>query len=300
MDRLTAMRVFVTVVDCGSQSAAADRLDLSRPVVSRYLAELEDWAGARLMHRTTRRLSLTPAGQETLPRCRQMLALSDELRTALTAPDDAPRGLLRVTASTSFGQAQLAAALSVFAARHPAVTVDMQLLDRTVNLVEERIDLAIRITNDLDPNLIARPISICRSVLCASPDYLRRHPAPARLDGLAQHNCLTHIYAGKSLWQFEHDGEPQSVAVSGNLSANEVTSLMAAALAGAGIAQLPTYLAAAEIRSGRLVAVLPTHRPRDMRIYAVYASRRLMSAALRALVDFLADYFSDAPAWDRQ
>ncbi|BEV71168.1 MULTISPECIES: LysR family transcriptional regulator [unclassified Paludibacterium] len=299
MDRLTAMRVFVTVVDSGSQSAAAEQLDLSRPVVSRYLAELEQWAGARLLHRTTRRLSLTPAGEQTLPRCRQMLDMASELQHNLRAPDDAPRGLVRVTCSTSFGQAQLAAALGAFVSHHPAVTVDMQLLDRTVNLVEERIDLAIRITNELDPNLIARQISLCRSILCASPDYLQRHAPPRRPEELAQHNCLTHVYAGKSLWHFEQADGPLSVAVSGNLSANEVTSLMAAALAGVGIAQLPTYLAAGELRAGRLLPVLANFRPRDMRIYAVYASRRQMSSALRALVDFLAEYFGEEPAWDQ-
>lgn len=131
------MRVFVTVVDLGSQSAAADHLDLSRPVVSRYLAELEDWVGARLLHRTTRKLSLTAAGSETLPRCRQLLELCGDMQAAVSEPDDAPRGLLRLSVSTSFGQAQLAEAIAEYVKRYPLVTVDLQMLDRTVNLVDE-------------------------------------------------------------------------------------------------------------------------------------------------------------------
>ena len=149
------MRVFVTVVDLGSQSAAADHLDLSRPVVSRYLAELEDWVGARLMHRTTRKLSLTAAGGEILPRCRQMLELSSDMQAAVGEPDDAPRGLLRISVSTSFGQSQLADAVADYVKRYPGVSIDLQMLDRTVNLVDERIDLAIRTSNDLDPNPVS-------------------------------------------------------------------------------------------------------------------------------------------------
>lgn len=193
------MRVFTTVVDLGSQSAAADHLDLSRPVVSRYLAELEEWVGARLMHRTTRKLSLTAAGFETLPRCRQLLELADDLQATVSVPGDAPRGLLRISVSTSFGQAQLACAVTDYVRLNPQVSIDLQMLDRTVNLVDERIDLAIRTSNDLDPNLIARKLTVCRSVLCASPAYLREHPAPQQVEELSRHNCLTHSYYGKSL-----------------------------------------------------------------------------------------------------
>ena len=294
-----AMQVFVSVVDCGSQSAAAERLDLSRPVVSRYLAELEAWAGARLLHRTTRRLSLTAAGDETLRRCRQMLDMARDMRTAVAAPEDAPRGLLRVTVSTSFGQAQLVRAVAAYVERYPGVAVDLVVLDRAVNLVDERIDLAIRITNDLDPNLIARRLTVCRSVVCASPAYLGTHPAPRRIEELSLHNCLTHSYYGKSLWNFERDGEPVAVAVSGNISANEATVILRAALRGAGVALLPTYLAAPLIRTGELVALLPEARPSELSIHAVYTSRKHMSAALRTLLDFLTDAFPPEPAWDQ-
>jgi DNA-binding transcriptional LysR family regulator len=298
MDRLKAIQVFVSVVDSGSQSAAADRLGLSRPVVSRCLAELEDWTGARLLHRTTRRLSLTTAGAEALPRCRQMLEMAQDIQAAVAAPEGAPKGLLRITVSTSFAQAQLARAVAAYVDRFPAVAVDLVVLDRLVNLVDERIDLAIRITNELDPNLIARRLTVCRSVICASPAYLGRHPAPCHLEELALHNCLTHSYYGKTLWHFERQGDPAVAAVSGNISANESNSILQAALAGAGVAQLPTYLAAPLIRSGDLVALLPDARPLDLSIYAVYASRKQMSAALRTMLDFLAEAFPHEPAWD--
>lgn len=298
MDRLNAMRVFVTVVDLGSQSAAADHLQLSRPVVSRYLAELEDWVGARLMQRTTRKLSLTAAGQQTLPRCRQLLELAGDLQAAVRQPDDAPRGELRISVSTSFGQAQLVDAVADYVRRYPGVKVELQMLDRTVNLVDERIDLAIRTSNDLDPNLIARRLTVCRSVVCAAPKYLAEHGMPQQVEELSQHNCLTHAYFGHSLWQFEVGGRHVAVPVQGNISANEAMTLQKAALAGAGIAMLPTYQPAGALRSGELVRLLPEARPRELNLNAVYTSRKHMPATLRSMLDFLAQRFTDEPQWD--
>lgn len=299
MDRLNAMRVFVTVVDLGSQSAAADHLQLSRPVVSRYLAELEDWVGARLMQRTTRKLSLTAAGQQTLPRCRQMLELAGELETAMRQPDDAPRGELRISVSTSFAQAQLVAAVADYVRRYPGVKVELQVLDRTVNLVDERIDLAIRTSNDLDPNLIARRLTVCRSVVCASPAYLREHGTPQRVEDLSRHNCLTHAYFGHSLWQFEVQGQQIAVPVAGNITANEAMTLQTAALADAGIAMLPSYLAATALGRGELVRVLPEAQPQALSLNAVYTSRKHMPATLRSMLDFLVQRFEEEPEWDR-
>ncbi|AVD84617.1 LysR family transcriptional regulator [Pseudomonas sp. SWI6] len=299
MDRLNAMRVFVTVVDLGSQSAAADQLQLSRPVVSRYLAALEDWVGARLMQRTTRKLSLTAAGQQTLPRCRQLLELAGELETAVRQPDDAPRGELRISVSTSFAQAQLVAAIADYVQRYPGVKVDLQVLDRTVNLVDERIDLAIRTSNDLDPNLIARRLTVCRSVVCASPAYLRQHGTPQRVEDLSRHNCLTHAYFGHDLWQFDVQGQQIAVPVAGNITANEAMTLQTATLANAGIAMLPSYLAAAALRSGELVRVLPEAQPQALSLNAVYTSRKHMPATLRSMLDFLSQRFQAEPEWDQ-
>lgn len=307
MDRLTAMQVFVAVVDGGSLSAAAEQLDLSRSVVSRYVAELEDWVGARLLHRTTRRISLTAAGNELLPRCRQMLEYSEDMRHALDAPDETPRGLLRITASTSFAQTQLIQAVVDYGRRYPGVAVDLLALDRTVNLVEERIDLAIRMTNRLEPNLIARPLGVCRSIICATPDYLARHGLPRKVEDLALHNCLTHSYVGRSLWQLDPKrksarggkrsaaSKTQTVAVGGSISANEVTVLLQAVLAGVGIGHMPAYTVAPLVASGQLVQLLPDYEPLQLGMYGVYASRRHMPATLRTMLDFLAQRFAGQP-----
>ncbi|GAB3627690.1 LysR family transcriptional regulator [Pandoraea terrae] len=294
MDRLTAMRVFTEVAERGSLTAAAQRLDMSRAMVSRYLAELETWLGARLLHRTTRAVSLTEAGVDALPRCRQLLGIADELVTAST-DGDAPRGLLRITCSTGLAQSFLAAAVTRFIERHPAVSVDLLVVDHTVDLVEERIDLAIRVTSEPAPGLIARKLAACPSVVCAAPAYLQRHGTPERVEDLVTHNCLTYAYFSKSLWQFEHDGTPVSVPVSGNLSANEASVLLAAALAGAGITMQPLYAALPLLRDGSLRPLLAGYTPRALTIYGLYTSRKQMPTALRALLDDLVLQFAAAP-----
>ncbi len=293
MDRLTAMRVFVEVVDAGNQTAAAERLDMSRAMVTRYLAEVEGWLGERLLHRTTRRLSLTDAGQECLLRCRQVLENVDDLVSSAGQRSTEPRGLIRVTTSTSFGRHFLAPAVTAYAERYPEVRVDMQLSDQTVNLVEERIDLAIRFSNDLDPSLVARRLGTCRSAICAAPAYLAKHGTPQTLDELEQHNCLTHSYFGKSQWQFLRNGVAESVQVGGNISANEVSSLLEVALAGAGIVELPFYLAGSFLDSGALIALLPEWIPTELGIHGVYASRRYLPPTLRTLLDFLAERLAE-------
>ena len=297
MDRITAAQVFVNVAERGSMTATAEVLGMSRAMVTRYLAQLSIWASARLLHRTTRRLSLTPAGEETLARCRQMLEIAGQMPVAGDARAELPSGLLRLSCSQSMAQDVLASAVAAFLHAHPAVSVDLQISDRTVNLVEERIDLAIRITNDLDPNLIARSLGRCGSLVCAAPAYLAARGTPRTPQELALHNCLTHSYFGKSLWGFELQGRPMAVPVGGNLSANESRVLLAAALDGAGITMQPVYSAAPLVASGRLVALLPQWQPQELGVYGVYASRRQMPAALRAMLDFLAGRFADARYW---
>ena len=299
MDRITALNVFVQAADRGSLTAAAEALSMSRAMVSRYLAELENWLGVRVFHRTTRRLSLTPAGEAALSRCRTILELGEDMRAALADPDDAPHGRIRITCSTSFGLSHLAAAVADYVARYPGTAVDMMLMDRAVNLVEERIDLAIRISGELDSGLIARKFSVCRSVLCASPAYLDTHGVPRHPEELTAHNCLTHHYVGRSLWHLERDSQTTQVAVSGNISANEATALLQAVNADAGIAMLPTYLVSPLIRSGQLVVVLPDYAVDTMGIYGVYTSRRQMPLIVRSFLDFLAARFGEEPEWDR-
>ncbi|WP_374359018.1 LysR family transcriptional regulator [Pseudoduganella danionis] len=298
MDRITAAKVFVSIAERGSMIAAADALAMSRAMVTRYLAQMELWAGARLLHRSTRRLSLTDAGTLTLARCRSMLELAEDMALDSTVEEGAPRGLLRISCSQSLAQAVLAPAVTAFLQRYPHTTVDMQINNRAVNLVEQRIDLALRITNALEPNLIARQLAQCDSVVCAAPAYLARHGRPGQVADLARHNCLTYSYFGKSLWQFtDAHGESVSVPVSGNLSANEDTSLLRAALHGAGIVLQPRYSVMALIARGELLPLLESFTPQQMGIHAIYTSRQHMPAALRAMLDFLADWFRHDAGW---
>ncbi|WP_421262067.1 LysR family transcriptional regulator [Aeromonas jandaei] len=297
MDRLTALRVFVSVVEQGSLSGAGEKLDMSRAMVSRYLAELESWMGARLLHRTTRRLSLTGPGEEALNRARAMLALGEEMEQIAVKGDDAPKGQLRITSSYSLSEALLVGAANDYLAQYPGTAIDILLLDRTVNLVEERIDLAVRITNDLDPNLVARRLGTCHSVVCASPAYLANHPAPQKVQDLALHNCLTYTYFGKSLWEFNGTDGPESVPVSGNLSANISNLLLEATLGGAGISLQPRYSAQPYLERGELVPLLTQWQPKRLGVYGVYATRKQMSPLLRSFLDFLLARMAADPLW---
>jgi len=304
MDRLTAAQVFKEIAERGSMIAAADALDMSRAMVTRYLAEMEEWCGARLLHRTTRRVSLTAAGEVTLARCREMLALAAGMAAA--GDPEAPHGLLRIASSHSLAQTALAGAVAAFLRRYPRTAIDLQVDNRAVNLVEQRIDLAIRITNGLEANMIARRLGDCDSVVVAAPSYLAERPAPQQPADLAGHNCLTYSYFGKSVWRFEPATAPAEgsgggavlqVPVGGNLSANESMALLAATAEGAGVALQPRFAAAPLLASGQLVELLPAWRPQRMGIYGIYASREHMPPALRAMLDHLLDWFAHDPAW---
>ncbi|MCD4505273.1 LysR family transcriptional regulator [Chromobacterium piscinae] len=299
MDRLTAMQVFAEVAQLGSFTAAGDKLDMSRPMVTRYVEELEQWLGVRLLQRSTRKVTLTDAGLACLARCRQMLELADEVRADAGQRDGQVRGLLRVAASTSFGLAVLGGAVAEFGERHPQLRVDLQLGDRAVNLIEERIDLAIRITNEPDPGLVGRRLCDCRSLLVAAPSYLARYGAPLSPEDLERHRCLSYSNFGRSEWKLNRGGEERKVRVAGNISGNEASALLSAAVAGAGIAMQPSYLAAHHVSRGELVALLPEWQPIVLGIHALYPSRRLLPLALRSLLDFLVDRLGGPlPPWD--
>ncbi|MGC0150981.1 LysR family transcriptional regulator [Chromobacterium vaccinii] len=300
MDRLTAMQVFAEVAQLGSFTAAGDKLDMSRPMVTRYVDELEQWLGARLLQRSTRKVTLTDAGLTCLARCQQMLELAAEVRADASQRDGQVRGLLRVAASTSFGLAVLGGVIAEFGELHPQLRVDLQLGDRTVNLIEERIDLAIRITNEPDPGLVGRRLCDCLSLLVASPSYLARHGTPQEPQELERHRCLSYSNFGRSEWRLRRGEQESRVRVAGNISANEASALLSAALAGAGVSLQPSYLAAPHVRRGELVALLPEWQPAVLGIHALYPSRRLLPLALRSLLDFLVEKFGGPQApWDR-
>lgn len=300
MDRLTAASVFVSVAEHGSLTQAAEQLDMSVAMVSRYLAAIEKWLGARLLHRTTRRVSLTDAGQSALHSCRQLLGLADDIAQQAGAASQVARGTLRITSALSFAEAQLAPALVDFQARHPEVAVNLSATDRSVDLAAERIDLAVRITNTLEPTLIARPLAVCRSVLCAAPSYLAVHPPIQHPDDLQQHRCLSHAFASGARFNFLRAGERIEVPVGASFSTNETAIMRSAVLAGGGIGVLPTYYVGEDLRQGRLQRLLPDCELDTLGIHALFLSRQYQPLALRLLLDFLVERFGgQAPFWDR-
>lgn len=300
MDRIRAMQVFTEVADRGSLTEAGEALDMSRAMVSRYLESLESWLGARLLHRTTRRVSLTDAGAEALPRCRQVLELTHDVQAAAGARSAVPTGKLRITTSASFAQAHLAAAVSDFLKQHPQTQIELIALERTVNLVEERMDLAVRIGNQLDDTMVARRLATCRSVVCAAPAYVAAHGAPTAPEQLRAHRCLTHAHVGRTEWRLQRDGNTLKVPVSGPLQSNEVAATRQAALDGLGIALIPTYFISADVAQGRLVRLLPGYEPEALGIHAVYLSRQHQPLLLRVMLEFLAKRFGgDLAPWDR-
>lgn len=299
MDRLTAVRVFVEVADRGSLTQAADHLAMSTAMVSRYLAAIETWFGARLLHRTTRKLSLTDAGVAALPTCRQLLDIAVEAQHIAAERNREAAGLLRVTSSGSFADAQLAAALVDFQRLHPRVEVMLSVGDRATDLVAERVDLAVRITNTLDPAVIARPLARCRSVLCAAPEHLQRHGTPRSAHDLAQHRFVAHAFGIGPQVRLTRGDAVVTVPVAWAFHTNETAVLRRAVLSGAGVALLPTYFVGDDLRAGRLVPLLPDHEPEVLGIHAIYLSRQHQPLALRLLVDFLAARFAGDPApWD--
>ena len=295
MDRLTAMRVFCEVATSGSFSATADKLDMSRAMVTRYVSELEGWLNARLLQRTTRSVTLTDAGEQCLRRSQQMLALMENIEEETRSDDAELRGQLRLTCSTSFAFGHLARVISKFLTLHPLLKIDLHVGDGTVNLVEARIDLAIRISSEPDPLLIARPLAVCDSVLVAAPAYVRQAGLPLHPQDLPGHRCLSHANYGRNTWRFMRRDESVQTDIASHFSANDATVLLQAVLAGSGITLLPTYLMADHLAKGDLQIILPEWTAPPMTIYALFPSRRHLSPAVRALLDFLVEEFADRP-----
>lgn len=286
MDRVIAAQVYNRICELGSLSAAARALGISRPMVSRYLEQMEKWAGTRLIHRSTRKLTLTSAGEQVLQKTRNLSRLSQEIEDQ--SSKDTPTGTLRVACAHFTAMQIVAPVLPAFLARYPALRVEMDVNNHPVSLVGERIDVAIRITDNPEPGMIARRLGECRSVLCASPGYLDINGTPQTLEALAQHNCLHYSFFAGQSWNFlTTGGEMVSVAVSGNLSASISALLLEAAINHCGIAMLPESEAQSAIDSGLLVCVLPALTPKPLAIYGIYQSRDFQPAAQRVFLDEL-------------
>jgi DNA-binding transcriptional LysR family regulator len=299
MDALTDIAVFVRVVERGSFTLAAGDLALSRAVVSKYLSRLEDRLGARLLHRTTRRLSLTEAGAALFEASRGALERIEEAEAAVAQFQSKPRGRLRVSAPMSFGILHLGPAMADFARAYPEITLDVRLDDRFVNLVEDGFDVAVRIGALTDSSLVARKVATTRAVACASPGYLAEHGEPESPEDLASHNCLVYSYLA-DVWRFTApDGREIPVAVKGSLRINNGIVLAEAAVAGHGILVTPSFYVAPLLRSGRLRQILSRYKLKELGIHAVYPQRGHVPPKVRAFVDFLAQRFGRKPDWEK-
>jgi len=293
MDRFLEMQTFAAVVDLGSFVRAAETLSLSKAAVSRHVGDLEARLGVRLLHRTTRRLALTEEGQVFHARCKELLSGLDEAESELTSRNRSASGLVRVNAPVTFGILHLAPLWGEFMALQPNVTLDVTLVDRVVDLVEEGYDLAVRIAATLPSStLVSRRLSTARLVPCASPQYLKRHGTPRHPEELAQHPIIAYSYlATKDEWHFDGPQGEFVIRTRPRMHTNSGETCRAAALAHQGIILQPTFLVGEDLATGRLVELMPEFPSVEIGIYAVYPTRKHVSAKVRVLIDFLAECF---------
>ncbi len=301
MDSIGGMITFARVVEANSFSEAARRLGISKSAVSKQIARLEDHLGARLLNRTTRRISPTEVGAAFYERCARIIAEVEEAELAVTRLQEEPRGVLRVNAPMSFGILHLAPAISVFLKRYPDMDIDLTLNDRFVDLIDEGYDLAIRIGTMADSSLIARKLAPSRLVLCAAPAYLRRSGMPAEPRELAGHDCLVYSLAtGGDLWKFtDTEGKPHPVRVTARLRVNNGDVMRDIAASGLGLTVLPNFIAAKDLEKGTLVPVLTDYSLPETAVSAVYPQNRHLSTKIRVFVDFLASRFGPVPYWEQ-
>lgn len=302
MDRLTSLGVFVAAVEEGSLAAAARRFGLSPAMAGKHVGALEAELNARLLHRTTRRLSLTDIGQTYYERCKRILEAFEEAGREASDSQGIARGVLRVAAPVTFGAMHLGEVVARYMEDHPQVNVEVLLADRYVDLIDAGVDVAIRIGRLEDPGLVTRRLAPCRMVVCASPAYLRRHGTPRKPDDLmcAQRLAFSEAVSAGD-WTLR-DEKNRAYVIDGpcRMAANNTQMLLAAAVAGAGIVYGPTFVFGAQIRRGELVVLLPAYRATELTIQAVYPSARRIPLKVRRFVDYLAETFGDEPPWDRK
>ncbi|MFT6896042.1 MAG: DNA-binding transcriptional LysR family regulator [Paraglaciecola sp.] len=300
MDRIDAMRAFVSVVTEGSFSHAATSMQLSPQLVSKYVSKLEERLDVRLLNRTTRKVSLTEAGTHYLQHAQQILLSIDEMDSRLGGLQQNPKGTLRINAPVSFALKHLARLVTDFQLRYPLINVDLQLNDRKVDIVDEGFDVALRIGRLKSSSLIAKHVTPIRLILCASPEYLKKHGTPSRPEDLKNLRYLHYSY-------MEMDGKEEiypwlrskNSERSGELQSNNGDVLVDAAIAGAGLVLQPTFIASEAISSGKLVEVLPEFAPQPVGLYAVYAHRKLLPNKVRCFIDFIEGYYGSPPYWDK-
>lgn len=296
MDRFEEMHTFVRVVKAGSLSAAAERLNIAKSAVSRRLSELETRLGVQLLTRTTRRLNLTESGRQYYERCQTILTDMEEAELAITSGDIALRGTLRIAAPLSFGISHISPLLNEFLQLHPELKLDLDLNDRTLNFMEEDVDLAIRIGRLADSSLVARKLAPTRFIVCASPSYLAKYGEPRSPQELERHIGLNYSYAESPSWHFiRPDNTAITVRMNYRMRANNGDVLLKAAIDGLGILQTPGFIGAEAIQQGQLVPILTDYTCPSGAIYAIYPQQRYLPQRIRVLIDYLVAGFKDNP-----
>lgn len=299
MDTIDGMRTFLAVVSEGSFSRAAERLNMSPQLVSKYVAQLESRLGARLINRSTRRLSITEVGQAYFERCGDVIADIDEMENAVGDATATARGTLRINAPMSFGTMHLSRAIADYQSEQPEVSVDLTLDDRVVDIVSEGYDMAIRIGRLRESSLVARKLAPIRLVVCGAPDYLAKYGVPDTPQDLRDHECLRYTLSSYSdRWRFKDGDKTLDVPVTGKFSASNGDAIRLAAIAGRGVALQPTFIVGDDIREGHLQLVLGDYEVEPMGLFAVYAHRKYLSGKVRTFVDFLRGYFGSPPYWE--
>ena len=301
MSELQEMRAFARTVEAAGFSAAARELNLSPSAVSKLVSRLEDRLGARLLHRTTRRVNPTEEGRAFYHRCVAILSEIQQAEEAVSELRGRVRGTLRVAAVSAFGRAHLVPLLPEFMSRFPDLRVELQLRERSVDLVDEGLDVALQFSETVsDESLVARKLFTNRRVVCAAPAYLERYGTPRVPEDLIDHNCLTHSsFVHFNDWEFTDRDGTRMLHVGGNFEANSASSLYCAVVAGLGIARLATFLVGRDVKAGRLVPLLTEYTHDQSSLLAVYPHRRHLSQKVRAFVDFVTENFTPVPPWER-
>ena len=299
MHDINDLLLFAHVVKVRSFSEAARRLGVSKSRVSKAVARLEGDLGVRLLHRSTRSLSLTEVGEAYFEHCDRILEELSLADTAISRLHQEPRGQLKISAPVAFSTMHVASALPDFMACYPDLTVDLTISDRLVDLAEEGYDIALRISREPGQNLVARQLAPIRRMICASPDYLARRGMPLAPADLVRHNCLSYTFLDtQEVWHLKGGDGDVAIPVAGTLRINDDEALSQAVLGGLGLAMLPTFIVGRDLQEGRLVEVLPGFVPTERFIYAVHLPNRHLPPKVRAFIDFLLARFGPTPYWD--
>jgi DNA-binding transcriptional LysR family regulator len=294
MDKFQEITTFTAVVDAGSFVKAADRLGMSKAAVSRHLVDLETRLGIRLLHRTTRKLSLTEEGELFYGRCKEILETLESAENEITSHTEDVSGQIRINAPFSFGIRKLAPLWGIFHQKYPKVTLDVVLSDRLVDVVDEGYDIAIRIAALTNSTMVSKKLTTTRIILCASPTYLKEHGTPKKPADLMNHQVINYSYwAGKEEWSFDGPNGKESVHIKPFMQTNNGDTCLSVALANQGIVLQPSFIVGDAIRVGDLIEIMPKYKSIELGIYAIFPTRKHIAPKVRILIDFLVNYFSE-------